>query len=879
MGQTIAEDLATQGKSKQHIVETLLAQGIPLTGAGFLADDALAKAAPPFVGKSVAELFPNKPAVATQEVAKNMAIANPNEYVGKKELEVAQNYVVAQLKPSVGHAKVMGQEVTVNPKTGLVEVSYYHQFYDKAKAQQAQVLLNELYAAKMGEGGIVSTLKGSRIYVKSIHDPKAASHPPVMSEKALQPPPPVVPAFKPTSPAQTAAKQKQLDKAIATYEDQYVERVIRSLDLKFAGQNSKAKSTLAPLTTIEKSMVTHGITPTDMKALQEKLQKIVDQKADENFQNALAKQVNYVRLKLEHPNDHYSGPAYSANIAASQAKNLHPGLLKQKGGAHAVTAHANIIVNMEKFAVMQELANAKGQEAVDVATKKAIKLGLSDAVTAFQFSHHPDDAEIRETLKKPIKTFSTVAEAEEQMTDVAVAHYTLEDEYVPYGTPDAKVKEINSKKAVAKVKYDLARAAYMQSGGTVAGLSKLVSEFKTKAQQIKYAQQAAKAAAKDNAQLNLKAAAYEVHKTLYEQGPNHEDYLDAVKNLDVAMTEGVQLLGQYDSKMYADQGKVQWDAKIKDLKGYATEKVTKAVYAYEHAVLNGAPAEKLAELKLQMDHVKTTESKFFPSSEMDEIVQAQTQLVMLQKASLERLAKLNVNLKARLESYDARATEFDYPDNGTSKFQKLMDHQVAIRNKLPQATKSYLSSYAGSAFTPVNKAAGKFGSDDVLPNSDLRSRMEMVDHAMTKLTLGSDLKLNRTMAQVYVARALGVGDRLSTLSDAQLQNLVGQVYTEGAFSSTSRSPTWGNTFSNAADTYGRLNLKIRAGADTHGIVFHDLTGNNSEKEVLLARGTTYVIRAVRRVGNSNRIEMDVDVVGQLPKPLPGALVHGPVMGG
>jgi hypothetical protein len=163
-----------------------------------------------------------------------------------------------------------------------------------------------------------------------------------------------------------------------------------------------------------------------------------------------------------------------------------------------------------------------------------------------------------------------------------------------------------------------------------------------------------------------------------------------------------------------------------------------------------------------------------------------------------------------------------------------------------------------------------------VPDPYEREKMELVDEAMSKLTLGTDVSLNRTMAQVYVARALGVGDRLHTLSDGQLQNLVGQVYTEGAYSSTSRSSGWGSTFSQAADTYGRLDLKIRAAADVHGILFHDLTGNNGEKEILLARGTTYVIRAVRR--NGSRVEMDVDVVGQLPKPLPGAQIAAPSMG-
>jgi hypothetical protein len=44
----------------------------------------------------------------------------------------------------------------------------------------------------------------------------------------------------------------------------------------------------------------------------------------------------------------------------------------------------------------------------------------------------------------------------------------------------------------------------------------------------------------------------------------------------------------------------------------------------------------------------------------------------------------------------------------------------------------------------------------------------------------------------------------------------------------------------------------------------------SEDETILARGTTYVIRSVRKDGGM--VVMEVDAVAQLPKPLPGQKV-------
>ena len=140
---------------------------------------------------------------------------------------------------------------------------------------------------------------------------------------------------------------------------------------------------------------------------------------------------------------------------------------------------------------------------------------------------------------------------------------------------------------------------------------------------------------------------------------------------------------------------------------------------------------------------------------------------------------------------------------------------------------------------------------------------------MAKVTLGANVRLNRGMSQRYLAQAFGMGDSFKGKTEAELQALVGKVYTEGAFSSTSMNETWSSSFTAAASEHGKALLKIRAGKDTRGIRIASFVGEG-EGEVLLDRGTTYVIRKVTlnkgKYGDTPVFE--VDVIGQVARPLP-----------
>jgi hypothetical protein len=366
-------------------------------------------------------------------------------------------------------------------------------------------------------------------------------------------------------------------------------------------------------------------------------------------------------------------------------------------------------------------------------------------------------------------------------------------------------------------------------------------------------------------------------KAHFDHGPGSPEYIAAIKHLDNTKVEAMGHVDPSSMDYYISQGKQEWEAKIKENKDAAHLKVGSAIYNYEFAVLNNAPAEEIAEFKLQMDHAKAAETKYFMAQEMEELAaQKQTQ-AKIQILSNNALKNLGANLKAKLQSIDAFAEDFAYPapahsvygskDKGSdSKDAKFKAVQQAQKPKLTGAETDYMHSYSASAFTDLNRAAGKFGSSGQLPAWYTRNNIELLDGAMEKITLGENVRLNRVMAQRWLAEAFGLGKTLKTATPEQLATMLGKTYTEGAFSSTSMSPDWGSGFSGAVSESGKVHMRIRAGADVHGIRIASFASNPGEQEVLLARGTTYVIRAVRREGTS--IYMDVDVVGQLPKPLP-----------
>lgn len=146
-----------------------------------------------------------------------------------------------------------------------------------------------------------------------------------------------------------------------------------------------------------------------------------------------------------------------------------------------------------------------------------------------------------------------------------------------------------------------------------------------------------------------------------------------------------------------------------------------------------------------------------------------------------------------------------------------------------------------------------------------------MQEVMDNASLPVDAKLRRNMAQKWFWKALGVDESvMRSLSDAELDSHVGRTYTETAFSSTSKSLDFTAAFGTTASASGKLQLNIRAPKGSQGLDVSYMVNNHGEAEIILNKGATYVIRAIRkREGHSSMTsyqdkffyEADVDLIG------------------
>lgn len=183
-----------------------------------------------------------------------------------------------------------------------------------------------------------------------------------------------------------------------------------------------------------------------------------------------------------------------------------------------------------------------------------------------------------------------------------------------------------------------------------------------------------------------------------------------------------------------------------------------------------------------------------------------------------------------------------------------------ITDKLSEAESQAVKSYAGSGYTEQNKAiaAGK-----------TTTYATLMKKVMDKASLPVDAKLRRNMAQKWFWKALGVdGGVMHNLSDSEIATHVGKTYTEDAFSSTSKDLSFTAAFGKTAQTSGKIQMNIRApkGSQALDVSYH--VSNHGEAEIILNRGATYVIRAIRKRGGHGQknsgsfaYEVDVDLIG------------------
>lgn len=221
--------------------------------------------------------------------------------------------------------------------------------------------------------------------------------------------------------------------------------------------------------------------------------------------------------------------------------------------------------------------------------------------------------------------------------------------------------------------------------------------------------------------------------------------------------------------------------------------------------------------------------------------------------------------------YDSKSFK-DVNSPASEAGEKFVRHHDELVASLSPAEKNILVGYTGPAFTALNRAAGAYGTakmqgTEAVPlDAGQKLSMKEMDSAFAKTTLGSDVRLRRNMAGIYLNKQLGLPDNNSDITDAQLQSVVGRVYKETAYSSTSTNTKFSSLFSNAAKKYGKTILDIRSTGDKPGLRVKSISQNPSEEEVVLPRGTTYVIRRAYRDSDGN-VRFELDNLGAFPDPL------------
>jgi hypothetical protein len=149
----------------------------------------------------------------------------------------------------------------------------------------------------------------------------------------------------------------------------------------------------------------------------------------------------------------------------------------------------------------------------------------------------------------------------------------------------------------------------------------------------------------------------------------------------------------------------------------------------------------------------------------------------------------------------------------------------------------------------------------------MKAKLDTIDSAVSKLTLGYDMLLKRAVPSHLFWKQFGFSG--SQPSPNQLQSFVGKTYTEVCHVSTSVLPTWNHTIAGAPE--GKVVMTIKANKNVRGVKIYggSIGGSSSEMEVLLPRGTTFLIRSIKlspqTYGGKPVWEMEVDIVDQAPQ--------------
>ncbi|MEW1837418.1 ADP-ribosyltransferase [Nonomuraea angiospora] len=167
---------------------------------------------------------------------------------------------------------------------------------------------------------------------------------------------------------------------------------------------------------------------------------------------------------------------------------------------------------------------------------------------------------------------------------------------------------------------------------------------------------------------------------------------------------------------------------------------------------------------------------------------------------------------------------------------------------LPGLTKEELRalrSYDGPGYLKINPALrAKAADPDVYWDPDIADQITAIDQAIAKSRLPTDVVLHRGVGKGFLD-AVGVDIK----SPAEMEALEGTIITEPGYLSTS--------VGRRAGFEGDVRVMLRVPKGYEALNMYPITLLSAEREILLRRGTSYIVRGVYRKDGQWYMEADV----------------------
>jgi predicted ABC-type ATPase len=826
---------------------------------------------------------PMPPAPVIQQVIqapKEMPAPPVNAPAGELKYPHEAAYQKAKL---AGKVLPTGKKTTVTKEASQVQgnghkiLSHVHQFYDIKTANEQIGHLKDAYSKHGFEvvetnpkpGQVAINLKNTMAYVSTVAVPEEIK--PVVPPTAATPPPVKVPAAvkppvaKPAAPAgeKPSYNAKQVEKYKEQYAQKFPELTLMAKSLKSQGKNSAAQTKLNQLVTVEKTLAKYGMSPEDLEKYkseqQGKFDQYVEQQKDHAVNLALAVQTQELKSKLTGKSKYHNEDYVQALNAYQAHTTKFKGVITEN---HLAVAQE--ILGVQKYKALQSIATAAKDKSLPPgsfleAVQKAKEVGATQ--------EEIETAHTKALVEQPPVSVTNKEQALEHLKSQGVGYYLAKNHPSKHtwNMTDEETTEHESNVNKLKDQFDAAKALYVDHGGPAKDLYGLSNSFVQAASNVHYQKKKEQQALYDMTYKSVKVGAQKFHASVFQNGLSHPDTQEALAYLNQKKANAHELLAGmgYGSAVegkvqgWALEGHAAFTETIKEQKAAAYEKVKNASYDYEfkHAMMGPDDPETRA-AKAQLDHAAETEKKYVSPEELEIIQQANRENAAYAKKTQEQLANLAPAIKQIVANYDKEADSFKFP----AKSSEFAQHATNVIASLEPGSKAHIVTYTGGGYKLLNKQVGGAAMGQVEIDKTRRAMMYSMDKALQKNTLGYNVLLQRTFPTKYMWQAFGMKEAPATQEQAQA--LIGKVYTENAYGSTTMEP--GTIGSMAASTAeGTAVFKIRAGKQIHGIRVQSISQHPNEKEVILARGMTYVIKSVKKEGN--KFTFEVDAIGDFPK--------------